>query len=133
MEREPEIPRELKIVAYLLIIFGVIVLIEILLDLMNARLNFNFGVLQLPCGIGLLRLRRGWRTCAMALLWFGLIANALFCLGVIFGSPVLTFLGQPVGLAPRPLSLVLAAGSVHPDDLGISSADERRCAAAVFQ
>lgn len=110
MEHEPEIPRDLKIVAYLLIIFGVMVVIEVLLDLMSARLNFNFGVLQIPSGIGLLRLRRGWRTCALTLLWIGLIADVLFCLGVIFGSPVLTFLGQPVGLAPRPLSLVLAAG-----------------------
>lgn len=110
MERELEIPRDLKIVAYLFIIFGIIVLIEILLDLINAHLNINFGVLQLPCGIGLLRLRRGWRTAALILLWFGLIANALFCLGVIFGSPVLTFFGQPVGLASKPLSLALAAG-----------------------
>jgi hypothetical protein len=86
------------------------VLIDILLDLMNGRLNFNFGVLQIPIGFGLLRLRRGWRTCALVFIWIGLILVPVFCLGVIFGNPALTFWGQHVGPAPKPLALALAAG-----------------------
>ena len=110
MEREQEIPRDLKIVAYLCIIFGVLVLLDILLGLLNGHLNLNFGVLQIPVGLGLLRLRRGWRTCGLVLLWMGLIADVLFFLGAIFQTPVLTFLGQPIGLVPRPLALVIAVG-----------------------
>jgi len=112
MEREPEIPRDLKIVAYLCIIFGILVVIDVLFDLLQSHLNLNFGVLQIPIGFGLLRLRRGWRTCALVFLWIGMILVPVFCLGVVTmpGMPIYKFLGQPIGAGSKLPALILAIG-----------------------
>src|SRR6185436_1302313 len=81
-------------------------------DLLQSHLNLNFGVLQIPIGFGLLRLRRGWRTCALVFLWMGMILVPVFCLGVLTmpGMPVYKFLGQPIGAGPQPPALILAIG-----------------------
>lgn len=112
MEREPEIPRDLKIVAYLCLIFGILAVIDVLFDLLQSHLNLNFGVLQVPIGFGLLRLRRGWRTCALVFLWMGMILVPVFCLGVAAmpGMPVYKFFGQPIGAGSKLPALILAIG-----------------------
>jgi len=63
-----EIPLSLKVVAVLFIISGIFSVIEVVVDLMHSHINIHFGVLCLFVGPGLLRLRRGWRTCGLVFL-----------------------------------------------------------------
>lgn len=79
----PAIPSALKIVAWLFIIGGICAVIEVVVALTQNRISINFGVLGLFIGPGLLKLRRGWRTCALVFLWIGLIAfPIIFLLGL---------------------------------------------------
>ena len=79
----PTIPSALKIVAWLFIIGGILAVIEVVVALTQNRISINFGVLGLFIGPGLLRLRRGWRTCALVFLWIGLIIfPIIFLLGL---------------------------------------------------
>lgn len=79
----PAIPSALKIVAWLFIIGGILAVIEVMVALTQNRISINFGVLGLFIGPGLLKLRRGWRTCALVFLWIGLIIfPIIFLLGL---------------------------------------------------
>lgn len=79
----PIIPTPLKVVAWLFIIGGIWAVIEVLVALTQSRISINFGVLGLFIGPGLLKLRPGWRTCALVFLWIGLIGfPIIFLLGL---------------------------------------------------
>ena len=67
------IPLSLKIVAWLFIISGILACIEVIATLMKGHINLNLGVIGLFIGYGLLKLSRGWRTCALVYLWISLI------------------------------------------------------------
>jgi hypothetical protein len=67
------IPIPLKLVGWIFILGGISAAIEILIDASNGRTNLNFGVLGVFIGIGLLRLRTGWRTLALVLLVIALV------------------------------------------------------------
>ena len=73
MESKRCVPVSLKVVAWLFIIGGIFAAIEIVVSLMNGRINLNFGVLGLLIGPGLLGLKPGWRTCALVFIWIALI------------------------------------------------------------
>ena len=64
-----------------------------------------------PAYFGLLRFSRGWLTCALALLWVGLVLSPLVFLMSALGSGPVTFdvLGIPIGQLPRPWLCVVAA------------------------
>lgn len=93
------LPLSLKIVAYLSILGGIFAVIQVISDLMESHININFGVLGIPIGIGLLKLRLGWRTCALVSTWIGLIGFPIFILLVLnYSGPVdLRIFGQNVG------------------------------------
>lgn len=97
----PPLPSSLKVVAWLFILYGILSCIEVLVSLAHGRLNLNLGVLQIPCGIGLLNLRSGWRTFGIVMLWLSIIITPLAVL-LITGSnatPRLTVLGYDAGPA----------------------------------
>src|SRR5437762_3541841 len=73
MRRHDNIPASLKIVAWLFILFGISSAIEIVVAIFQGRLSFNFGVVGIFVGRGLLRLQPGWRTCALVLTRFELL------------------------------------------------------------
>lgn len=99
----------LRIVAVLFILGGISAIIEILVSLTHGNINLNFGVLGLFIGIGLLRLRRGWRTCGLVFTWLGLVGVPLIALFFLGHSGPLDFkiFGQEVGHAPKEFGLVL--------------------------
>ena len=68
-----DIPVSLKIVAWLFVISGIFAAIDILASLTNNHLNINLTVINIFAGIGLLKLRSGWRTYSLIAIWFGLI------------------------------------------------------------
>lgn len=92
-----ELPLSLRVVAYVTILFGISSAIEVIGDLFHGKLNFNFGVLQIPAGFGLLRLSQGWRTFVLVCLWLGFIVSGIAILMLAAGQPF-TF-----KVLPRPL------------------------------
>ena len=63
-------------------------MIEVVVALTQNRISINSGVLGVFVGPGLLRLRRGWRTCALVFLWIGLIIMpVIFLLGLLGTIP----------------------------------------------
>ena len=103
-------PFALKVVAWLFILMGIFAVIQIVAMLMHNHVDLNFGVLGLWIGPGLLRHRRGWRTCALVFLWIGLIGIPLFML-LSLGRSSLDFkvFGIPMGRIPTVLGLCLVA------------------------
>lgn len=67
------IPASLKVVAAIFILSGVCSLLEVAISLLNGRISFNFGVLGVFIGIGMLRLTPIWRTWALIFVWIELI------------------------------------------------------------
>ena len=78
---------------------------------MNNHININFGVLGLFIGPGLLRLSRGWRTCALVFLWIAIIGAPFIAIIFIAHSGPLNFtlFGQKVGHASKEIGLAIAA------------------------
>jgi hypothetical protein len=112
MDNTNTIPTSLKVVAFLFILSGIFSLIEVIVSLVHSHFSFNFGVLGLFIGPGLLRLSRGWRTCALVFLWIAMIGLPIF-IAVIFvlaGGPLdFKLFGQQVGHASPEFAIVLAA------------------------
>jgi hypothetical protein len=81
---------------------------------MSEHININFGVLGLFIGPGLLKLRRGWRTCALVYLVIALIAIPIIT-ALSLGAPGSGFricvFGRPLSRAPMELVLVIAVGA----------------------
>jgi len=102
MDIDKPLPRALKIVAALFVLGGILAVIEVAVSLMQNRLSLNFGVLGFFIGAGLLRLSRGWRTCALVCLWFGLILlPIIFLLGLLGTLPAyLQIFGVRVARVP---------------------------------
>lgn len=87
----PVLPLALRVVAVVSIIAGVGCAIELVGSFMQGRVSLNFGVLGIPIGIGLLRLRRGWRTLGLVDLWIGLIGLPVFVLFALPGQGIPTW------------------------------------------
>lgn len=111
MEEVPQIPAALKVVAALFILSGVSAVLEMLFALFQSRININFGVIGLFVGLGLLGLRPGWRTCALVLLWIGMIGTPVIGLLMLGSSAPLNFavFGVTIGHIPKPAGFVMAA------------------------
>ena len=105
------LPTSLIVVAVLFIIGGVFSVIEVLVSLAHSHISINFGVLGLFIGPGLLRVSRGWRTCALVFIWIALITIPI--IGVLFitvdGLLDFNVFGQKVGHASKLFGLVIAA------------------------
>ena len=102
------IPLSLKIVAWLFIIGGISAVIEILISLAHGRINFNFGVLGIPAGFGILKLSRGWRVCGLVLLWFGLIITPIIFIIGLTKPATVSILGYPTGKVPGIVVSIIA-------------------------
>lgn len=83
-----EMPLSLRVVGYVTIFFGITSAIEVIVNIIEGKPSFNLGILNIPAGLGLLRLSQGWRTYVLFTIWLGiLVAGALlFALGY-WGEP----------------------------------------------
>jgi hypothetical protein len=77
MNERIKIPRALRVVAYIHLVHGLWSLAEFVILLTRNHYQIAFGILGIPICFGLLRLSRGWRTTAIALLWIGLLFATL--------------------------------------------------------
>lgn len=113
MNMTRSLPLALKIVAILFILGGVSAAIEMIVSLMNNRININFGVLGIFIGLGLFRLSQGWRKCALFFTWIGLIALPI--IGFLFlghsGPLDFSIFGQKVGYASKEFGLTIVVVS----------------------
>ena len=93
------------------VIYGVLSAISVAVGLTHRRIEFNPGLLGLFVGPGLRRLSRGWRTCALVLLWLSMITAPLFVLLLIGAPPVVSvnFFGVAVGNAPKVFGFLFIA------------------------
>jgi len=74
-------------VAWLFILSGVLVWWGVLTSVLLGKSNLPVpGVLELFAGVGLLRLRPGWRTCALVLLWISIVLSALMAIALLAGT-----------------------------------------------
>ena len=108
------LPTALVVVAWLFILSGAAALLGILVGLTNGRMSFNTSVVGLFVGPGLLRLRPGWRTCALVLIWIGLILSPVLAIVMLNapGSVAINFFGLSVGKGPVLLAWVLLAAMI---------------------
>ena len=110
MESPQSVPTSLKVVAWLFILGGICSAIEVIVSIMHNHVNINFGVLGIFIGRGLLRLRPGWRTCALVFLWLAMIGVPIATLLMLTRSGPLDFklFGQKVGHASKELGVAVA-------------------------
>ena len=94
----------------LFIISGIFAALEVLVSLTRGSINLNFVVLGIFIGLGLLRFRRGWRTCALVFTWIGLVLVPVFALLVLGGAhPIhVKLFGQRVGSTSPGTALFIA-------------------------
>jgi len=113
MNEDKRIPASLKVVAGLFILGGVCAAIEVVVSLMHGHVSINLGILGIFIGPGLLRLSRGWRTCALVFLWIALIGIPIIAILMTGHSGPLNLkvFGQTVGHAPKALGLMIAVAS----------------------
>ena len=113
MTTQKQAPRALSIVVALFIISGLFAALEVLVSLTRGRINLNFGVLGIFIGLGLLRFRRGWRTCALLFTWIALVFVPVFALLVLGGAhPIrVKLFGQRVGSTSPGTALFIAVAA----------------------
>lgn len=107
----PRLPTSLRVVAWLFILSGLLVWAGVFVSVLSGKPKFPLpGVLELFAGIGLLRLRPGWRTCALVLLWISIIVAAFlaFVLMLGTGSAPIHFNGHLAALVPAGALSLLA-------------------------
>jgi hypothetical protein len=93
----PRLPLALKIVAWLFIVWGILAAIEVVLSLVHGKVHVNLSVVGIFVGRGLLKVRPGWWTCALALLWFAMILIFVLLVCAAFGFGTLTlFSSEPL-------------------------------------
>lgn len=111
MAESAQIPRDLRVVAYIHLVLGIGSLAEFVGRLTQNHFQVAIGILGIPICFGLLRLSRGWRTCALVLLWIGLLVVPVALVLGLVGSGPATFgiLGIPVGQIARGWFSALAA------------------------
>lgn len=103
-------PLSLKIVAWLFIIGGCFAVIEVITGLLRGHININFGVLGIFIGIGLLKLKNGWRVCALIFLLFTLILMPIIVVIMLSmsGNAQFNVFGQPAGEIPKGFVVLFA-------------------------
>jgi serine/threonine protein kinase len=83
-------PRSLIVVAGLFMLSGSYAAWDIGSGLHNHSFIFNFGVLGLSVGIGLLRFRPRWRIVALIMIWLPFILGACLGIAAMFGQFTIT-------------------------------------------
>jgi hypothetical protein len=80
MKNKIKIPRPLKVVAWLSIIFGIISIFEMLASLSGSRPKINFGAVEFFIGRGLLK---GSRTARWWAIFVTRLAVILLCVFIV--------------------------------------------------
>jgi hypothetical protein len=111
MAQERQIPTALSIVAYLFLVFGVLTAIDMIFRLTRGEIYLDAGILGIWIFAGLRRYSRGWRTCALVVIWIAFIVLPLAIVYALFeGGPAhLEVFGQRVASVSPGWVVVVAA------------------------
>jgi hypothetical protein len=117
MNKQTNIPTDLRIVAFLFIIEGILAIIDMIVGIAHERFSVNFGFIAIFIGRGLLKFNVSWRKIATMGLWIWNIAGPLVALYFLFfnsGDAVrIQFLGYFASNITRiELLVVMATTSV---------------------
>lgn len=109
VNREATFPLALTIVAVVFLLGGVLSLIETITSLKFGHISINFGVIGIFIGVGLFRLRRGWRTCALVFIWIGLVGLPIVGFQFLHYSGPLNFgiYGRELGSFTKEIGLAV--------------------------
>ncbi|MEM1211941.1 MAG: hypothetical protein AAGI68_06530 [Planctomycetota bacterium] len=90
-------------VAMIFIVGGLWAAFEIFVALIKYQIYLNFDALQILIGAGLFRRSRGWRTCALVVLWIKMISGpiGLALLAFVDGPLEVNLFGKTVGYASK--------------------------------
>lgn len=83
---QPKLPLALRVVAWLTIGHGVFTLIGAINSVFHGRFHMDLTVLCIPAGIGLLKLRRGWRTFTLVIIWLMMITSPIIVVVALFSD-----------------------------------------------
>jgi hypothetical protein len=84
-----QIPKALNIVALLFLLEGLGAIFGIAAAIHAGGFKIDLNILGVPVCFGLRRFSRGWRTCALVLIWLGLIGYPiLFVVGLTASRPI---------------------------------------------
>lgn len=108
--RRRRLPVSLRLVAYLFLLVGTAASAGTAVELLTHPVSLSPAVLGLPIGVGLLRLRGGWRLCALIYVWACVLSSAAAALLFLLNAaPQMTWLlGRPVGPVERWVGLPIA-------------------------
>ena len=95
----------LSVVSYLFLLIGVIAFIEMVGHAIKGAFHFSFGILGIGIFAGLRRYSRIWRWCALAFIWYGIVALSYALLVCLYSQPVAS--GAPAAWLSIPLVMVL--------------------------
>ena len=97
-----------RAVGWTFIFLGSLSLVGVVVRLFYSDLFFDFALVSLPVGVGLLNRRRVAWSWAVFIAALGLVVNALFiaALFLMKGPPVLSAFGKRVSDIPRPVALL---------------------------
>ena len=111
MEEKPTLPSSIKAAAGVFLLIGVGALVEIVIAATAGRVSPNVWVVGVPIGIGLLRLSRGWRTCALIFLWLTFFAILLVAgLLALAGPRDVLIYGHNVGRVSKEAAIGIVVG-----------------------
>ena len=99
-------PTSLTVVAWLFILVGILAVVSTAARALSGTITLNSAVLALPGGIGLLRVRRGWRMFCLCALCVGVLGSVLLSAGAIYSPQKIHLPGLGV---PSPYFVVLVA------------------------
>jgi hypothetical protein len=83
-------PVSLKIVAWLFILIGALAYLDVIIDLARNEIDFNYNLLGLIVGPGLIHYSRICRICCLIYLWFWMICLPLIAILAAFKGDRLT-------------------------------------------
>lgn len=84
MNKQTNIPTDLRIVAFLFIIEGILAIVDMIVGIAHERFAINFGFIAIFIGRGLLKFNVSWRKIGLMGLWVSNIVVPFLLLYIIF-------------------------------------------------
>lgn len=106
----PNRPTSLTVVAWLFILLGILAIVSTATRALSGTLSLNSLVLALPGGIGLLRVRRGWRLFCLCGLCLGILGSVFLTAVAILAPHKIYFSG--LGRTSPEFAVLAAVASI---------------------
>lgn len=109
----PKLPQALQVVAWLTLGEGALTVIGAINSVFQDHVHMNLNVLCIPAGIGLFKLRRGWRTFTLVMIWLMISVSLLIAVIALFSPEPLEIRLMGFKKAPIPDGMVIPGAILH--------------------